>query len=78
MSGTPGYWQVKVKCLSCGLHFILCTWQPERHTLASLWCPECGEHKRRFVIWLEELDGFIYQAVPGDASLINIGLESRE
>jgi hypothetical protein len=37
-----------------------------------MYCPECGQHNGRFVVWQGEVEGFIFQAVPGDALLVNI------
>lgn len=68
------YDQVKVKCLRCGLHFIVCTWDASRHTRRTLCCPECHQRDAAFAVWRESVAGFIYQAVPGDAKLVDFGL----
>lgn len=36
-----GHTQIAVKCLNCGLHFVVMTWHRDKHT--SFFCPECGE-----------------------------------
>ena len=66
------YTQLRVKCMKCGLHFIVCTWSPEQHANTTMYCPECGQHEGTFFIWEAEVEGFIFQAVPGsDADLIS-------
>jgi hypothetical protein len=67
-----GYFLIKAKCLNCGLHFLLCTWEAERHSRTSLWCPECGQHEGRFIIWGEPVKGFIFGLVPGRAPLLDV------
>jgi len=68
------YTQLRVKCMKCGLHFIVCTWFPEQHATTTMYCPECGQHEGTFYIWQAEVEGFIFQAVPGsDADLSGIG-----
>lgn len=67
MATTPAYTRVKAKCLNCSLHFVLCTLHPERHTSASLYCPECGQHDGDFALWSESVTGVISGEVPGAA-----------
>jgi hypothetical protein len=59
--------RVKAKCLECRLHFVVRTLHPERHSAATLHCPECGHHRGRFLVWSEVSDAFIFQEVPGAA-----------
>jgi len=61
----------KVKCLTCSLHFILCTWHPERHRAANITCPECGSREGYFLMWQQQQFGFIFQHVPGTARLLD-------
>ena len=70
----PGYFQVKAKCLRCGLHFILCTWFPARHGRRTLACPECHQHDGAFAVWREPVARFIFEAVPGGSELVEFGL----
>ena len=71
---TATYTQLRVKCMDCGLHFVICTdypdwWQKKvtgRQRQTPMYCPECGQHLGKFVIWQAEVQGFIFQAVPGD------------
>jgi len=65
--------QIKVKCLKCGLHFIIFTWNKESHSLHTLYCPECGQHEGKFVIWQEDSNKQIFEFVPGlNAKLTDI------
>ena len=61
---------VKVKCLACGLHFIVCTEYPDQHTIHTLHCPECGQHDGHYLVWQEPGRGFIFQHVPGKAARV--------
>ena len=71
--------QIKAKCLSCSLHFIVCTEDPKRHSAQTLHCPECGQHEGNFVVWQEPSYQFIFQVVPGaSASLVAIGATKVE
>ena len=83
---TATYTQLRVQCLDCGLHFIICTdypdwWQKKvtgRQRQTPMYCPECGQHPGRrgngtFSVWQAEVEGFIFQAVPGDAEIDSIG-----
>ena len=69
VEATATYTQLRVKCTLCGLHFIICT--DEVHDMSAIYCPECGQHEGKFIVWESEVEGFIFQAVPGDAELIN-------
>ena len=72
------YWQHKFKCTNCSLHFIVCSdyeyWPDEgtareqkaREATGLIFCPECGSTGTK-VQWKAEVEGFIFQAVPGDA-----------
>ena len=64
--GDGEYQQIKIKCFRCGLHFIVCTEDPGRHSAATIHCPECGQAEGEFVLWRENVPGFIFEAVPGD------------
>jgi hypothetical protein len=63
------YTRIKAKCLNCSLHFVLCSWYPERHSAKSLYCPECGQHQGQFIVWTERVSGSVVQEVPGNATL---------
>lgn len=67
------YTRVKAKCGACSLHFIVCTLRPERHSAASLYCPECGQHDGEFLVWSEVVDRFIFRDVPGQAEPVPAG-----
>ena len=71
MNNDSTYTRIKAKCLNCSLHFVLCSWHPERHTAASLFCPECGQHEGQFMLWTERVSGAVVQEVPGNAIPLN-------
>ena len=61
------YSQLRCKCMACGLHFTVHTWYPERHAVTTLYCPECGQHEARFIVYRATVEGYIFNAVPGAA-----------
>ena len=69
VQNTSTYTQKKIKCLQCGLHFIICTWDKERHNSTTVHCPECGQNDQLFMVWTQQKFGFIYEDVPGHAML---------
>ena len=71
---SASHWQIRAKCFTCGLHFIVCTDRPQAHGRRDLFCPECGEHRGAFAVWIAEVEGAIWQTVPGDAALLEAGL----
>jgi DNA-directed RNA polymerase subunit RPC12/RpoP len=55
----------KFKCLKCGLHFALYSWDPGREE-SQVFCPECGEQGiAPFMHWSEETDKEVFEFVPG-------------
>lgn len=60
--------QLHVKCLGCGVHFMIATWHPEIHTAESLYCPECGQHNGKFAIWEKEVDLTIAEVIPAEGA----------
>jgi hypothetical protein len=73
VSGEGTFTVIKVKCLGCSLHYCLYTCDPRRHTLASLHCPECGQHAGHFLTWAEPGRGLICQHVPGTTPPMAVG-----
>jgi hypothetical protein len=71
MFNEPAYTRLKVKCLNCSLHFILCTSTPERHDATSIYCPQCGHHDGQFMLWAERVSGLISNDVPGKSPLLD-------
>jgi len=72
------YWQHRIKCLKCGVHFIVCSdhegWPFEGTTgeaTGRIHCPECGSAGPKLVGKVK-VSGFIAQAVPGDAEFQGI------
>jgi hypothetical protein len=64
MSG--GHLNIHAQCLVCGLHFVVLTWEPERHARTTLYCPECGQRKGEFELWREQTDEGIVEVISGD------------
>jgi len=73
------YYQHPIKCMNCGLHFLVCSdykeW-PDKGTTRDLmlgeatgltYCPECGDTSSKLIYEPKEIDGFIFQAVPGES-----------
>ena len=70
--------KVKAKCMNCGLHFVLCTVEPERHGAATIHCPECGQHRGYFMVWQEvPKEILICQLVPGHDQLVGVKLPKQ-
>lgn len=63
------YVRLKAKCLTCNLHFVVCTEYPERHSHKTIYCPECGRRGGDFLTYAEPVSGEIWQEVPGNAQL---------
>ena len=68
------YTQLRMVCRACNLHFIVCTERPESHGLSTMYCPECGQHDSRFIMYEATVPGFIFQSVPGEAEIKDIKL----
>lgn len=71
---------MKVKCLDCGLHFIICTWNKDRHNSSTINCPECKQNNGNFLVWAQQKFGFIFQDVPGKARIYDVKglIQARE
>lgn len=79
------YFQHRVKCLACGLHFVVCSdyqgWPNEGTTEKAktgydsgvVYCPECGTPGKKLIYGPVAVEGFIFQAVPGDATGVRVG-----
>ncbi len=68
---------LKCKCLKCGLHFVLCTWYPERHSDSTIYCPECGQRGEGMLLWQEHVNTPISATVPGNAQLAQSTMPRR-
>ncbi len=66
-----GHTQIKCKCGHCGLHFLFCSWEPERRLATQIYCPECGK-TGRLLLWREESTRQIFEVVPGPAEIIGM------
>lgn len=67
VSSQARFTEVKVRCLACSLHFVIYTWYPERHSAATITCPECENSGTGLMIWRQREFGFIFERVPGSA-----------
>ena len=59
--------------MKCSLHFTIFSWYPELHRANTLHCPECGQSEGLFIVWAQQKFGFIFQKVPGNSSLWDMG-----
>ncbi len=77
MPTVASYYQHRLKCMSCSLHFIVCSdykeWPTYANVKSTISCPECGNN-RPFLHWVTKTEGFIFEAVPGreDAELVGV------
>ena len=53
----------RTKCMECGLHYIVCSWDEVK---PLFYCPECGKQGKQ-LRWKETADEPIFTFVPGDA-----------
>ncbi|HAT7728841.1 TPA: HNH endonuclease [Enterobacter cloacae] len=70
---TAKYVEKKVKCMKCSLHFTIFSWFPAEHRADTLHCPECGQSEGLFLVWAQQKFGFIFDQVPGNSSLWDMG-----
>ena len=70
--GGVGHTQLRMKCRDCGLHFTVHTWEPDKHSTKTMYCPECGQHEGKFVMWRLDVSDPIFAWVPGAADIVNI------
>jgi predicted nuclease with TOPRIM domain len=60
---------VKAKCLACSLHFLVASWEPDKHDGSTLHCPECGQNGGAFLVWKDTVRGFIFELIGGSSPL---------
>jgi predicted RNA-binding Zn-ribbon protein involved in translation (DUF1610 family) len=48
MEKREGVYLHSFQCNDCGLHFNIYSWKASRHRVATVHCPECGQHAGRF------------------------------
>lgn len=82
---SASYFQHPIKCLACGLHFIVCSdfedWPKEGTTAQEhgseitdrIYCPECGSDLAKLHYQPRSVEGFIFQAVPGESLQVKLG-----
>lgn len=70
-----GHLKIKLKCMKCGLRFVICTWYENLHTRHTIHCPECGQHSGYFLVWSEKtVDYYIFSKL----SLVRQHLSMQE
>lgn len=60
MRDRQGVWVHSFMCNLCGVHFNVYSWLPDRHSVATITCPECGQREgkfRHFVVQTSEAAG---------------------
>ena len=62
------YYQHPIKCMACDLHFIVCSNYEEWPNTGQIFCPECGTQNVVLVYAPHTVEGFIFQAVPGEVT----------
>lgn len=69
---TATFWQHRIKCMSCGLHYIICSdyedwWDNSDLADGAPSCPECHSKLREngAIHWKAKVEGFIFQYVEG-------------
>lgn len=60
-----GHYQYKLKCLSCYLHFIILSWNPNWSEKRKVYCPECGQNNV-LIFGKVKVQKAIFEEVPGD------------
>lgn len=65
------YYQHKIKCMNCSLHFVVASDQPgwSQGEGDIVYCPECGDIGSKLRFAAVPIDGFIYEFVPGPTAL---------
>lgn len=58
------------------MHFQLHSWQEDWLEKFEAYCPECGSQGAK-MIWHEEMHGFVFEAVPGLADLVGMGMSGK-
>lgn len=60
------HYQYLMKCLSCGLHYVVLTCDMEWAVKRKPTCPECGEKGSSMALGLVASEKQIFEVVPGD------------
>ena len=65
------YFQHKIKCLRCQLHFVVASWKEdwELGEASIVYCPECGDIGEKLRFAPVKVDEEIYEFVPGPTAL---------
>lgn len=65
------YFQHKIKCMSCQLHFVVASWAENwgRGDADVIYCPECGSPGEKLMFAPVKMEGEIFEFVPGPTAL---------
>lgn len=64
--------EIGVKCMACSLHFTIWSWYSDRHKASTIYCPECGQHEGKFLIYKGDGTLLIFTKVPGNLPLVEV------
>ena len=67
------YMRIKLECHRCGLHLAIYTWYPDRHSVKTIACPECGCKHGGFALYMESNKGEIFEEILGASPLWEYG-----
>lgn len=62
-----------IKCMTCGLHFVVVSWHEEWGAERVCFCPECGAVNGKLVWRPRKVDKQIFEIVPGDREILSLG-----
>ncbi len=58
-------YEYPIKCLDCGLHYTVWSWNEDWHEKNTAHCPECGRDEHYIGFPIKARDEQIFQLVPG-------------
>lgn len=70
MEDSTKTYEYRLKCMNCSLHYAVFSWEhwTDKHEKGG-YCPECGIRGNKIVYGPVEREEFIFQLVPGEASM---------
>lgn len=73
-----GHYQYRLKCMSCSLHYIVCSWNDDWLSNTTPVCPECGHKGSSFALRVSEMKEQIYEVVPGSDGTFPFPISEEE
>ncbi len=58
-------YEYPIKCLSCGLHYTIWSWDTDWHEKHTAHCPECGLDEHFVAFPVRDHPEQVYEVVPG-------------